>query len=629
LFDFIDAVLAKTAPPFGKPFAATRLHSLLVQGGDQLGARLAIARGWDLVAPLPFGPDLNRAIHALPGNPSDARALLAGTPPSDKACVERAEAIKNFEDKAVVFALADDDAQIEARWLAALEAPQDARLGDAYRADVSERAALAGRVMIEQSDFIIAIWDGARTTMIGGTGHTVAAALAMGAGVVWIDVAEPEAWRILSAPEALRTLQRPRPADEDREAQLAALVENAVRPFEGTGAGAVPNSSFSGFSALDPSHWRGASNPLWHAYRRVEAIFSGDVGSNPMRNLRQTYETPDQIGTGSGAAVREATEALPGGQPGYAARIVKQVMERFAWADGISSQLSDAYRGGMVISFVLSACAIVGGLLYLPLLSAEWKWLFAIFELCLLFAIVMITYIGQKRRWHSRWFETRRAAEYLRHAPMLLPLGVARAPGRWPVGAMTSWPEHYARHAMRDVGLPSVRVSPDYLRHALWELLDKHISAQREYHLSKARKLATVHHKLDKLSETLFKIAVFSVACYLLFAGAEAMHLISHKALEKISKVFTFLGVALPTFAGAIAGIRFFGDFERFAAISLVTAEKLGAVEERARLLMEARDGDMDYGPVADIARAADDIVVSEIESWQAVFAGKHITVPV
>lgn len=37
----------------------------------------------------------------------------------------------------------------------------------------------------------------------------------------------------------------------------------------------------------------------------------------------------------------------------------------------------------------------------------------------------------------------------------------------------------------------------------------------------------------------------------------------------------------------------------------------------------------MDYGPVAELAHAADDIVVSEIENWQAVFAGKHITVPV
>jgi hypothetical protein len=32
---------------------------------------------------------------------------------------------------------------------------------------------------------------------------------------------------------------------------------------------------------------------------------------------------------------------------------------------------------------------------------------------------------------------------------------------------------------------------------------------------------------------------------------------------------------------------------------------------------------------VADLAHAADEVVVSEIESWQAVFGGKNVTVPV
>ena len=93
--------------------------------------------------------------------------------------------------------------------------------------------------------------------------------------------------------------------------------------------------------------------------------------------------------------------------------------------------------------------------------------------------------------------------------------------------------------------------------------------------------------------------------------------------------MFTYLGVLLPTFGGAIAGIRYFGDFERFSAISSVTAEKLDAIDVRARLLLAAPDAELDYGRVADLAHAMDDVVVSEIESWQAVFGGKNVTVPV
>jgi hypothetical protein len=93
--------------------------------------------------------------------------------------------------------------------------------------------------------------------------------------------------------------------------------------------------------------------------------------------------------------------------------------------------------------------------------------------------------------------------------------------------------------------------------------------------------------------------------------------------------LFTFLGVMFPTVGGAVAGIRYFGDFDRFAAISRISAEKLDGVHRRACLLRAAPDHALDYGSLSDLAHAADEVVVSEIESWQAVFAGKHFTVPV
>jgi hypothetical protein len=85
----------------------------------------------------------------------------------------------------------------------------------------------------------------------------------------------------------------------------------------------------------------------------------------------------------------------------------------------------------------------------------------------------------------------------------------------------------------------------------------------------------------------------------------------------------------LPTFGGAIAGIRYFGDFERFSSISDVTSEKLVAIDARISQLLANPESAIDYGQAAALAREVDDTVVSEIESWQAVFAGKHVAVPV
>ena len=208
-------------------------------------------------------------------------------------------------------------------------------------------------------------------------------------------------------------------------------------------------------------------------------------------------------------------------------------------------------------------------------------------------------------------------------------LGVARPTGRWPRGAHTSWPEWYARHVLRDSGLPPVEVTPAYLRGALESLLLDHVVRQRDYHRYKTRRLAQAHHNLDKLSETLFTLAVASVSGYLLLKGGGALHLIDKEIATHLSYLFTFLGVLLPTFGGAIAGVRYFGDFERFSAISEVTAEKLDAVAGRIELLLTASDNALDYARVSELAHAADDIVVSEIENWQAVFGGKQITVPV
>jgi hypothetical protein len=619
IFDAIDGVLAAEPPWLGPDsIAPPRLHSMLADGFDQMAAEGALERGWELVAPLPFGRDLNIAINAHPATAAEARALLAGGRDCEGELRRRAEAIRRLGDNARTFELADGDDLITDLFLASLLAPADLVAAQAFAAHCSERVALAGRVMIEQSDILIAVWDGASRAFVGGTGHTIETALEMGAPVVWLDANAPENWRILRAPESLALPETA--AGEDRDSQLVALVQGALRPADGDDARA-------GIERLDSLSWRKGSNPFFHAYRRVEALFGG--GPAPFRSLRTTFEPPDAIAQGSGAAVLAAARALPGADAAFAQEIEAGVLRRFAWADGVSTYYSDLYRGGMVASFVSAGMAVVAGVAYLPFASADAKWLFALLEFGLLAAILLVTALGRRRDWHGRWFETRRLAEYFRHGPILLALGAARAPGRWPRGTQTSWPEWYARQGLREVGLPRVAVSRAYLRAALETLLDRHVARQQEYHEAKARRLTNVHHNLDRLSQGLFLLAVISVAFYLALRAGAAIGLVPEALPHGVSKLFTFLGVLFPTFGGTVAGIRYFGDFERFAAISEVTAEKLGAVHRRATLLLAASDEALDYGGVADLAHAADDIVVAEIENWQAVFGGKHITVPV
>jgi hypothetical protein len=627
ILSLIDRSIAAQHASAGA-IAPTRMHSMLADGADQAAAKIALQHGWKLISPLPFGHALNMTINAFPADAAEARALLAGHAAADAATTARAQAITELAGTAHVFELADQDDAITSLFLAKLEAPGDFAKAQLFAAESSERVTLAARIVIEQSDFMVAVWDGTTTEFPGGTGHTVAAALDLGAPVIWIDAKSPESWRILRAPESIAVIDSEPPA-EDCAAEIEALVAEIVQS-----ARTIPRRRRRGREeddegALERERWRPRSNPVWHAYRRVEVLFGADTWAGRFRRLGQTYVSPDKIAAGSAASFLAHARAMPGQDEAFVSNMETDVLRRFAWFDGVSARLSDNYRGSMIINFILAPFAIGGGLGYLPFGTPQEKWIFALAELALLATIIGLTTLGHTRRWHARWFQTRRVAEYFRHAPILLLLGVARAPGRWPRGVDASWPESFARQALREIGLPRVIITQEYLRMALAGLLDDHAVRQRDYHLGKARRLAAAHHNLDRFSGLLFVLAVMSVAGYLMLMASGAIHAWSPDLAERVAYVFTFLGVLLPTFGGAVAGIRYFGDFERFSAISEVTAEKLDAVHSRIRLLLTGPNSAIDYSRVSDLAHAIDDIVVSEIENWQAVFGGKHITVPV
>jgi hypothetical protein len=611
LFEAADTVSKDS----GEAVGTTRLLSLLSHGADLIAVDQAVSRGWEIVAPLPFGLDLNIAINADPASAGDADAVLAKRPVDDPELAKRASHIREVAAGAHLFELAEEDAKVAQLFTDMLRSPGDALAERAFTNRASERVATAGRVMIEQSDILVAIWDGVTPGGIGGTRHTISTAVHLGTPVIWIDARQPSAVSILRAPEELFVLgESPRTA---APGEIEQLLKATVSPPE-----TDQNERAINFHT---EQWHSRSHRRFHAYRRIEALFGGGGWSG----LVQHYETPEAIASGSGAAILATARQLPGGDGAFVDSVETDILQRFAWADGLSTYLSDAYRGGMVTNFLLSALAIIIGVAYLPLASVDAKWPFALGELLLLVAILAITAIGRNRRWHGRWFETRRVAEYFRHAPIMLLLGVARASGRWPRGADTEWPEHYAREVLRELGLPSVVVGQGYLKNVLDHLLRDHAERQRLYHEAKAQKLTGVHHGLDKLSERFFTLAVLSVSIYLLLIVLGGLGLAPERWANDLSKTFTFFGVILPALGGAFAGIRYFGDFERFAAISEITAEKLEGIEARIAILLTAPEGELRYSQVADLAHAIDDIVVTEIENWQSVFGSKQIAVPV
>ncbi len=608
----IDACVALEAKSLG-PLAPVRLHSLLATGVDQLAATIAEERGWEVVSPLPFGQRLNLAVNAFPTTLDDAQALLAGEAPTDGATGVQADAIAWSYQRARLFELAEQDEALAAIFLAHMADPADYAKAQAWHGECSVRAEAAGRIMIEQSDLLIAVWDGAAHNLPGGTGHTIVAALSARTPVLWIDPAQPRQCRVL------RTVEDLLPPTEVADGELEGLVHLALRPGEG-------GAYLRGIEALAAEVWHSRSSRFWTIYRRIEALFGGE--GRPFRSLKRTYELPERVATGRCAPVMQAAQAIAGSDPEFVANIERASLQRFAWAEGISARLSDFYRSGMMANFVLSALAVGIGLIYQPLHLDGVKVFFAAGEFLTLSLILMIIWRGRRQGWHRRWFETRRVAEYFRHAPPLQVLGVARPAGLWPRGGDTSWPEYYARHGLRETGLPHMALGREQLRRGLEALRADHVQPQMHYHQAKARMLHGVHHRLDRLSAWLFVAAVLLVATWLSLKGAGLVGLVPPEWSAESAKLFTFLGVMCPTIGAAVAGMRYFGDFERFAGISHRAEARLGELDQRMWRLLQAPPEKLNYLHVAELARAVDDAVIDEIEGWQSVFGGKHIAVP-
>lgn len=72
---------------------------------------------------------------------------------------------------------------------------------DGCRTREHESYEAAGRLVIGQSDLLVALWDGSDEMGRGGTGQMVRESLKNGVPVIWIKWASPEQWQLLDTPQ--------------------------------------------------------------------------------------------------------------------------------------------------------------------------------------------------------------------------------------------------------------------------------------------------------------------------------------------------------------------------------------------------------------------------------------------
>lgn len=518
-----------------------RVISPLAVGADQIVTREAMARGAAVHSPIPF----SREEYAHDFENGD----------------ERSEFDHLLSASDVVFEL------------------------DGERSESGAAYAEVGRMVVEQCDVLIAIWDGESERGTGGTAQIVREAVASGRIVAWIATSEPHQLTILSQADStvdadgrelrdrLTELLSP-PSPDDRHFQF--LRERRVR------------YTLGGFYVT----WRELVNgPRWRAPRvRVDAF---------ERAARCEWDK----GRSLPAPIHERIDAV--------------LFEPYAWADGLANVYGGLHRTAFILNYLMGAAAVFFALVGLvssdPSLGRQvahgtgsdqaggaWGiWI----ELVLILSILSLTILGRRRDWHGRWIGYRRLAERLRHLRHLAPLGCA------PVSnlAGSDGVEWLARAWERELGMVGARVDERLLESTRSHLADAVIGEQIIYHQTNAQTLHRIHHRLHLTGDALFALTAFCCALHLV--GSHSMWL-------------TIGAAVFPALGAALFGIRSQGEFDRIANRSRSIAKDLGEIRHSLIASPPRRS------QLVNLAREASMAMSEEISEWHAVFRLKHLTLP-
>jgi hypothetical protein len=547
------------------PVVELRAITALADGADSLVAMAAQQRGWTLFSVLPF-------------------------------------ARKTYADD---FATAETQATFDA--LIAASARVFEIAGDARSAAAPAAYERAGRIVLAQSDILIAVWDGEPALGRGGTGHIVAEAVARDIPVIRIDprgAAEPMLlWDGLTehdlGQQDIETV--PRGSLDGLPGLIAQLIEPP--------GDAVSRAMIAAFAALQP---RGTL--LAMAYPLLLAL--AGVQRPALRHVR----APDRAA--SAASLRACFAPVAPRARGFAAQLESVLLPVFVQADTIASQTAQMFRSGYVANFTLSALAVILTLLSLALpISA--KPVLVLLELMTITTVLVLTHTGNRLGWHRRWLDNRNLAEGCRCLALAAQIGLGAGSGRSEPAASPAWVRHVLRQTARAIALPDAVADQGYLGDVRAGLV-RMIDAQIGYLARESRRMHHLEHRLHLAGTALF--AATALACIVAMAIEAGLALAHRELSEATMHVFlvgmTMITAGLPALGAAIYGIRMQGEFASLA-------ERAHDTHDRLRVLRHTIDEDeLAFDTLQRRIAHLTALLTSDLSDWHRTYHARPLALP-
>jgi hypothetical protein len=448
----------------------------------------------------------------------------------------------------------------------------------------------AGLTVLDQSDVLLTIWDGGPSEGRGGTTRMLEAASRLDIPIVHIDARGEAPPRILWA--KLAAFPVPVATIEGLPAQtLSGGLKELVDKL-------TPPPSFANERGSLKSYFEES----FHRYNlRLE--FPLLMAMCGVRTLgKQELQPPDPQALATGLLT---LSAFPTGQS-YGASVLASA---YGWADAVAIRYAQIFRGAFVMNFLLASIAVVVAVS--SLFDHDRKYLFVVVELLLIAFVLTNTFIGRRRAWHRRWFESREVAERLRIALAFWALG-ARPRGF--SGEQPTWTGWYARAIVREQRPLSAALDFNGLATAR-AMLVALLNEQCRYHRSTAERMERLEQRLEVIGLILFAATILTAVAYLFAAPFM-------RVTEPAALLVTALAAGLPSLATASYGIRVIGDLEGIARRSKRTDHAL------EQLVGAVRADPLTLEHLRTRARTAADAMLGDVASWRIAAESRGLNIP-
>jgi len=556
-------------------------NSPLAEGADRMFAEEALSHGYRLTCVMPFVRE-------------EFERDFAGPEAYEAASAARFDSILEQAGNAGVLTRFELDGRRD-------------RAHEAYEA--------AGRVVLNQSDLLVAIWDGGGTNGVGGTVDTLREAVACNVPTLWIDSRAPHGWKLLRIEDDLEGLSAeapcsPRQVGPDDGEALARVIEEIVA------AELAPTEAEADRLANYLTETRPRLNLAitWKLFRDFM-----DVGRIRPPAVR-VVDFEAQIR----AAWPVTGDPGPTDAPPAASWINARLRRHYAWSDKLADLYADAHRSGFVASSLLAATAVFTALL--PVagnFSRQAAITTAVIEALILALMVGLPMAARRGRWHQKWLEYRVLAELVRELRILAPFGGAWSQPRTAAHLASygdparSWMNWQARAIARAVGLPEARIDNAYVTARCAELLDFLGAAtpphgQIGFHHMNSERMERIHQRLHRMSLILFAVTIAAVVANWL------IRLVWPDAPERVTAWLILYSAFLPALGAAFASINNQGEFARLQRRSHAMAHGLTVLRGQIGALAADPNGPP-LARISELAAQTATMMVDENTEWRIV----------